>query len=115
MFEHKEARLLSKKQFANRLLRSVLVSIGIVAFSLLLGTVGYHFFAGLDWLDSFYNSSMILTGMGPVNKLETDGAKLFASFYALYSGLAFLGTIAVVVTPIAHRIMHKFHVEEDEK
>lgn len=80
-----------------------------------LGVFGYHYLANLSWIDSFYNASMILTGMGPVNKLETDTAKLFSSFYALFSGIVFLTTVAIFIAPIAHRILVKLHLNDIEE
>lgn len=83
----------------------LLISIGI-------GIFGYHYFGGLEYLDCFYNASMILTGMGPVNEIKTESAKLFASFYALFSGVVFLSTVAIFFAPIAHRLMHLLRIEE---
>jgi hypothetical protein len=76
--------------------------------------IGYHVICGLNWIDSLYNASMILTGMGPVNQMTTDGAKIFASFYAIFSGVAFLTTIGVVIAPLVHRVMHKFHFDDEK-
>lgn len=82
-----------------------------MAGSLALGVLGYHIVAGLSWLDSLVNASMILTGMGPVDAMTTDGAKLFASFYALFSGVAFLTIVAVLLAPAVHRFLHRFHLD----
>ena len=103
--------------FAKRLLRNSLVAFGVIGFSLLLGTVGYLYLGNVSWIDALLNAAMILTGMGPVDKMETTGGKLFATFYALYSGVVFLTMIAVLIAPIYHRFLHKFHLadEEDEK
>lgn len=115
MFERKHKPLLPRKAFIRRQLSYVLVSLLIVAASLLIGVMGYHLCGHLTWLDSFYNSSMILTGMGPVNPMDSAGGKIFASFYALFSGIAFLSTIAVTLAPIIHRFMHKFHLDAEEE
>lgn len=80
--------------------------------ALAIGVLGYHFIAGLDWVDAFLNASMILGGMGPVNPLTTDAAKIFAAFYALFSGLAFVGFTAVMLAPFVHRLLHKFHWDQ---
>jgi len=112
MLEHKRHALLPFPQFIIRVLRFFLYSLLLVCFALLIGTVGYHFFAELNWIDSFYNASMILAGMGPAAVLTTTIAKIFSSFYALFSGLAFLGTIAILFTPIAHRFLHIMHIDE---
>lgn len=94
-------------------------SILILAFSIGIGMAGYHYFGNLPWVDSFLNASMILTGMGPVDRMKTDGGKLFSSFYALFSGVAFLTFVAVLFSPVYHRFMHKFHLDiegrEDEE
>ncbi|HXH18088.1 MAG TPA: hypothetical protein VNJ07_03305 [Chitinophagales bacterium] len=111
MFEHKRQPLLSPKLFFRRIAIYFFISTGILAFSLLLGMSGYHFIGGLSWIDSLLNASMILTGMGPVAEMKTDAAKLFASFYALYSGVAFLTTFAVLLAPALHRFMHILHLE----
>ena len=107
--------LLPRRDFARRVLLYTAVAMALVTISLGIGTVGYHVFADLDWLDSFYNAAMILTGMGPVNKIETPPGKLFSSFYALFSGIAFLSTVGIFFAPIAHRMMHLLHVEPDEE
>ena len=117
MFEHKSKPLLTRWAFLGRMARSGAVVVGIIAFSLFLGSAGYHYLGGLPWIDALLNASMILTGMGPVDPLKTTSAKLFATFYSLYSGVAFLTMMAVLVAPLLHRFLHKFHLEvsEDEK
>lgn len=106
--------ILPAKAFARRLTIYFLISLGFMIFSLTIGTVGYHHFAGLPWIDSFYNASMILTGMGPTHVLTTNAGKIFSSFYALFSGIVFLTTAAIFISPIAHRLLHVLHVEGDE-
>ncbi len=101
--------------FAERVFRNFLVTMLIVAFSLTIGTLGYHYFGNVPWVDGLLNAAMILTGMGPVDKMETTGGKLFATFYALYSGLAFLTMIAVLIAPIYHRFLHRFHLASEEE
>jgi hypothetical protein len=112
MFEHKSRPLLSRRGFLGRMARSIIATAGVVVFSLLLGSTGYHYCGGLQWIDALLNAAMILTGMGPVDPMKTVGAKLFATFYALYSGVAFLTMVAVLMAPIVHRFLHKFHLEE---
>ena len=114
MFEHKKSKLLPFPQFLARLFKFVLYSLVIIVISVGIGTFGYHYFARISWIDSFYNACMILTGMGPVTILESNGAKLFSSFYALYSGIAFLSTVAVIFAPVAHRFLHIMHLEKEE-
>ena len=115
MFEPKSAPLLSRRAFLARMGRSFLITLGIVAFSLGLGSVGYHIFENLPWVDSMLNASMILTGMGPVDRMETMSGKVFATFYALYSGIAFLTMIAVITAPLFHRFIHKFHLDDGDE
>lgn len=115
MFEHRRQPLVSQKYFYRRVLRSVASASLIILFSLGIGILGYHHFGGLSWLDSMLNASMILTGMGPVNAMESEAGKLFASFYALFSGIAFLTVVAVFFAPIIHRFLHKFHLEAEEE
>ena len=117
MFEHKSERLLPRRAFYGRMAQSGAVVAGIITFSLFVGSAGYHYLAGLPWIDSLLNASMILAGMGPVDPLKTASAKLFATFYALYSGVAFLTIMAVLMAPLLHRLLHKFHMEisEDER
>jgi len=87
----------------------------IITGSLGLGVLGYRIFAHLGWIDSLLNASMILTGMGPVDPMRTNGAKLFASFYAIFSGVAFLSSVGVFLAPIAHRLLHRFHLDAEEE
>jgi len=112
MFEHKSNSLLPLKHYALRQLRYVGYAALIILFSLAIGVGGYYCIANLGWVDSLLNASMILGGMGPVDPLPSDAAKLFASFYALYSGIVFLATIAVMTAPALHRVLHVLHLEQ---
>jgi len=85
---------------------------GVIGCALVLGILGYHTIAGFSWVDSLLNASMILSGMGPVGDLKSDAAKVFASAYALFSGLVFIGATGILLTPVFHRVLHKFHIEE---
>jgi hypothetical protein len=98
---------------AVRLLRSILFGAGLVAVSLAIGMWGYHRFEGQGWLDAFANAAMILSGMGPLDRPETDAGKLFAGLYAIYSGLALLIVAGVAFAPLVHRFLHRFHLEND--
>ncbi len=102
------------RQFIARLVRSGVIALALVAVSLMVGMVGYHLLEHLSWTDAFLNASMILGGMGPVNPLTSQGGKLFAGFYALYSGLVVILIAGVVLTPVVHRILHKFHADGGE-
>ena len=113
-FERRSEQLAPFGIFARRLAASFLIALGLIAIALLIGVGGYHWLAGFGWVDSFLEASMILGGMGPVNQLPTDGAKIFASLYALFSGLMFVGVMGVVLSPIVHRFLHKFHVDEKD-
>jgi len=113
--EHKTSQLLSRRAFLVRMGWYALFACLFLALSLLIGTVGYHYTAQLNWVDAFLNASMILTGMGPVDKLESDTAKLFASFYAIFSGVSFLTFCGVLFTPIYHRFIHRFHLDLGDK
>lgn len=114
MFEHKSKRPVSHHEFKRRVANRVGVSLLLVGGALGIGVLGYHFLAGLGWVDSLLDASMILGGMGPVHELTSDGAKVFASFYALFSGLAFIGISGYILAPFAHRMLHRFHFDEDE-
>ena len=114
MYEHHSRPLLPASAYYNRLFRNFVWGALIVAFSLLIGILGYHFTENLGWIDSLLNASMILTGMGPVNPMTTTASKLFASFYSIFSGVVFLTTIAYVLAPAAHRFLHRFHLDDSK-
>ena len=115
MFEHRSAPLLPFGQFLRRLLNSVGLVAFLVVVALGIGILGYHAMAGLPWIDALLNASMILAGMGPVDELHSNHAKLFASAYALFSGVVFISSIGVVAAPVVHRFLHKFHMEEEPR
>ncbi len=100
------------RPFYHRFLLAFGLATGLIGLSLGLGVLGYHFVAGLNWVDALLNAAMILTGMGPVNALSSDAAKLFASAYALFSGVVFISATGILLTPIFHRVLHRFHIEE---
>ena len=104
-------RLPHPKHFAKKLVWNIFAGLIVLTVSLLIGIVGYHYYFNLGWVDSLYNASMILTGMGPVDKAINDGGKIFASFYAIYSGVAFLSSVAIIFTPVVHRFLHKFKLD----
>lgn len=109
-----QAPLAPREVFIRRLIGSVLLAFGVIVVSLGIGMTGYHWLAGLGWVDAFLNASMILGGMGPVAPLESDAAKLFASAYALFSGLVAITVMGMVLAPLAHRALHLFHLDEDD-
>lgn len=110
-FEHRAQPVISLQQFIIRLVHSGFISLILIAFSLLIGMVGYHVLENLNWIDAFLNASMLLGGMGPVNTPNTYGGKLFAGLYALYCGLTVIFVTGVILAPIVHRILHRFHME----
>ena len=109
--EHHKQKVVPVSLFLLRLLRYALFGAILVVFLLFVGTMGYHFVGSVSWIDSFHMASMILTGMGPVTEMKSSAAKLFSSFYALYSGIAFLSISALFFAPVVHRILHILHVE----
>ena len=104
---------MSAREYAFRQLKFLLAALLIIGLSLAVGTWGYSHYAGFATIDAFLNASMILAGMGPMGELPNDGAKLFASLYALYSGIALLTTVAVLLAPLVHRFLHVMHMEQD--
>jgi hypothetical protein len=110
-YERRHQPLLARHHFYRRLLRHVAVVLGLLLFSLFMGMCGYVFFESLSWTDAFLNASMLLGGMGPVNNPMTEGGKLFAGLYALYAGIVFLVGAGIMAAPLAHRLLHRFHLE----
>jgi membrane protein YdbS with pleckstrin-like domain len=110
-FERRHQTLLPRRLFLWRLARWSVTGAIVLIGSLAFGVCGYHFLESLPWIDSLLDASMILGGMGPVDPIRTTAGKLFASFYALYSGLAIIAVVGILITPIVHRIFHKFHIE----
>jgi hypothetical protein len=110
MFERRSQPLISRRAFLRRLAGSTGLGLGLVAVSLLIGMLGYHFFEGLSAIDSFLNASMLLGGMGPVEQPQTFAGKLFAGLYSLYCGLAVIVVAGVIFAPVIHRLFHKFHL-----
>ena len=115
MFEHISKPILARPQFVSRLMRAVLLGLGLIAVSLAIGMAGYlYFFPKMDWADAFVNAAMILSGMGPLAAPETTAAKIFSGCYAIYSGLMLVMSAGVVFAPLVHRFLHKLHADEDD-
>ncbi len=114
-FEHRAQRVVSPGEFFVRLAHSGIIAIGIIIISLYVGMLGYHAYEKLNWIDAFLNAAMLLGGMGPVNPPLTDAGKIFAGLYALYCGLAVILVAGVILAPVAHRILHRFHVDTDRE
>lgn len=113
-FEQKHQKVATMRHFLYRMGNYLFFALLLIVFSVGLGTIGYKIVAKLNWVDSFYMACMILTGMGPVAEMPNNGAKIFSSLYALYSGVAFLSITAVFFAPIIHRLLHILHVDSDE-
>ncbi len=111
MYEHHTHRLLPWPQFLRRAVRHFLVALIVVGGGVGIGTLGYHTLGDLGWVDAFLNASMILGGMGPVDPMKTTAAKLFAACYALFSGLAFIAIVGIILAPWMHRLIHRIHLE----
>ncbi len=114
MFERKHQKLVPVSVFLRRMALHAGIVILLILGALFLGVAGYHWLAGLGWIDALLNASMILGGMGPVNILTTSCAKVFASAYALFSGLLFIATMGIFFAPIMHRVLHAFHIDEKD-
>jgi hypothetical protein len=115
VFENIKQPLLSRKLFVRRLFNHFLFGLFLIFISLMIGVCGYHFIEDLSWVDSLLNASMILGGMGPVNELHTETGKVFASMYALFSGIIFLVTVGVLLAPLLHRLLHNLHLDDSVK
>ncbi len=112
MFETRRQKLLPRHRFVRRQLASLLIGLVTLGVALGIGVTGYHWIAGLPWVDALLDASMIISGMGPVSPLPTDAAKIFASCYAIFSGVVFISVMAIILSPAVHRVLHKFHVDE---
>ncbi len=115
LFERKHEELAPVSIFVKRIFASLGIAFCLISLVLAIGILGYHSLGRFGWVDSLLEASMILGGMGPVAQLSNDGVKIFASLYALFSGLVFVGVIGIIFAPIAHRFLHKFHVDEEDK
>lgn len=113
MFEHRSEQLLPRREFAIRQLRHAFIAAILIAGGWLIGIAGYMGFEKMNLIDAMLNAAMILGGMGPVTELRTIGGKLFASFYAIFSGVGFIGATAIFFAPVFHRFLHKFHLDAE--
>lgn len=109
---HRLARAALRQRTTSHLIQNALVALAVLAVSLLLGMSGYHWLAPMPWLDAFLNAAMLLGGMGPVDLLTNDSAKLFAGVYALYCGMVFIVTAGLLVAPIGAHVLHRFHLDQ---
>jgi len=115
VFEPKNKPLLPRRSYYARLARSAAIGLLVIVIALGAGMFGYHHFEDMPWIDAFANAAMILSGMGPLTALTTTNGKLFAGFYALFSGLVFVVVMGIVFAPVVHRFMHRFHLEGNKK
>jgi hypothetical protein len=114
MFEHHHEPLLPRTAYLRRVLRGLGAGLVIIAGSLGIGVIGYHYTETMPWLDALVSASMILFGEGPVQALQTSAGKWFASVYAMFSGVAFITIVGVIFVPVCHRFLHKFHLEVED-
>lgn len=113
-YEHHQDQLAPRSIFVKRVIAALMIGLCLIVIALSIGVAGYHFIAGFDLIDSLLEASMILGGMGPVRELPNDTAKCFASIYALFSGVIFIAMMGIVLAPVAHRVLHRFHVDEKD-
>jgi len=114
-FERRKDKLAPVSIYVQRIAASLAIAIGLMLVALAVGVVGYHLIAGFNFVDSLLEASMILGGMGPVRELPNDASKTFASIYALFSGVIFIALMGIILSPVAHRVMHKFHIDETDE
>jgi hypothetical protein len=114
MLERRRQPLAPYPVFLRRMALCLAMVLAVLSVALGIGVLGYHAIAGLAWIDALLNAAMILTGMGPVDQLHTDGAKLFASAYALFSGIVFITVMGLLIGPVAHRVLHRFHIDDED-
>ncbi|GAA4467680.1 hypothetical protein GCM10023093_23960 [Nemorincola caseinilytica] len=114
MYENKNEPVAPPAVFVSRMARNIGMAMLLLAICLLIGVVGYHYCAHIPWIDAIHNASMILSGMGPVVEIRNTGGKLFSSAYALFSGVAFITNIGIILAPAAHRLFHRLHMDDDE-
>lgn len=113
-YEHLSEPVAPRRRFIARLSVNTLLASGVIGLSLMAGMVGYHAFEGMAWIDAFANAAMILSGMGPLAAMTTYDGKVFAGVYALYSGLLLIFVTGLILAPVAHRILHRLHVKDED-
>jgi hypothetical protein len=111
---YKKKSYLTKKEFTKRFIITCAIAAGVFLFSILIGILGYHYIVKLDWIDAFLNASMILGGMGQVSDLKNNSEKIFAAFYALFSGVTFLSSVSIFMAPLIHRFLNKYLVPDED-
>jgi hypothetical protein len=114
-YERRADKLAPLSVYVQRIIGSIVIAIGLMLVALSVGIAGYHLIACFDFVDSLLEASMILGGMGPVRDLPNQSAKIFASIYALFSGVFFIAMMGIILAPVAHRVLHKFHLDEKDE
>lgn len=112
MYEHRKQKLAPMSTFYQRVLKNILLAVAVMFICIVIGILGYHYTADIPWLDAMHNSSMILSGMGPVVTITKAEGKWFSSFYALFSGVVFITNIGIILAPVMHRMFHRLHLED---
>jgi hypothetical protein len=115
MYEPRSAPLLSRRRFVQRMVGHLFWAAALIAVSLVLGTIGYHWLGGMAWVDAFLNAAMLMGGMGQVGDVASSSGKIFAAFYALYAGLVLIGVMTILLAPVLHRVLHSVHLEDAEE
>lgn len=115
LFEHASKPLLDTHSFYQRQIKFIFYAFGFLAVCLGIGMTGYHLSMGMDWISAYHNATMILSGMGEIDHMTNNAAKIFSGTYALFSGVVFLVTIAVMISPIVHRFLHIIQIDEPEE
>jgi hypothetical protein len=113
-FERRTDKLAPFSVYVQRIIASLVIAFVLILIALSVGLAGYHLIAGFNFVDSLLEASMILGGMGPVRELPSDTAKIFASIYALFSGVIFIALMGIILSPTAHRVLHKFHIDDKD-
>lgn len=112
-FERKTEPILNRRKFVSRMILTLMFAVLLLMICLIIGIIGYHFWGPMNWLDALHNASMILSGMGPVVEIKTNIGKVFSSFYAIFSGVAFITNMGMLLAPLAHRMFHKLHLQDE--
>ncbi|HQV69142.1 MAG TPA: hypothetical protein PL141_04625, partial [Thermoflexales bacterium] len=114
VYERRKHPMASPKAFAQRMARHILMGLSLSVFALGIGMIGYRVIENLSWVDAFFNASMIVTGMGPTAQVQSDAGKIFSGLYAIFAFIVYVSNLGIILAPVAHRILHRFHLDENE-